>query len=220
MVQKVLIFGITDLAELLFSYIESDPNYNVLGFVVDHQFQEKKEFCGKEVYTFENIDDNFSPTLVSFFVCVGYTKMNTVREHVFKRIKDKKYSILSYFHPSSIVLSSSLGEGNLVFPNVMLDKFTTIADGNVFYPESLLAHHSSVGSFNFFAVKSCVCGHVKVKNNCFIGANSTIKNGVELNAYTLVGGGTYINKDTDSYGVYVPAMSVKLTKKSSIEIHL
>lgn len=59
MVQKVLIFGITDLAELLFSYIESDPNYNVLGFVVDHQFQEKKEFCGKEVYTFENIDDNF-----------------------------------------------------------------------------------------------------------------------------------------------------------------
>lgn len=48
MVQKVLIFGITDLAELLFSYIESDPNYNVLGFVVDHQFQEKKNFVGKK----------------------------------------------------------------------------------------------------------------------------------------------------------------------------
>ena len=47
MVQKVLIFGITDLAELLFSYIESDPNYNVLGFVVDHQFQEKKRILWK-----------------------------------------------------------------------------------------------------------------------------------------------------------------------------
>lgn len=220
MLKNVLIFGTTDLAELLFSYIESDPNYNVLGFVVDREFRVKNEFCGKKIYSFEDIDESFLPNVVSFFVCVGYTKMNSVRSQIFNRLRDKKFPILSYIHPSSLVLSSSLGEGNIVFPNVILDKFTNIGDGNVFYPGALLSHHSAVGNYNFFAVKSCVCGHVKVKNNCFIGANSTIKNGIDLNDYTLVGGGTYINKSTDQYGVYVPAKSVKLSQKSSLDIHL
>ena len=82
-----------------------------------------------------------------------------------------------------------------------------------------ITHDASIGKVTN-GITSDLFGPIEIGNNCFIGANSTIKNGVELNAYTLVGGGTYINKDTDSYGVYVPAMSVKLTKKSSIEIHL
>lgn len=220
MINKALIFGTTDLAELLFSYLQDDTKYEVIGFVVDKNFVSSKEFCGRPVFCFEDVDKAFSKEDIGFFVCVGYTKMNVVRAEISKKIEEKGYKIFSYYHPSALIQSSNLGQGTIVFPNVIIDKFVSIGDGNIFYPGSLLSHHSSVGNYNFFAVKSCVCGHVKISNNCFIGANSTIRNGVNIDDFSLIGAGSYIKKDTEAYGVYVPSTSVKLEDKKSIECSL
>ena len=223
MKKKVLIFGISDLAELLYSYLTSDSpeDYDIQGFVVEKNFLPKEgTFCGLSVYPLDCVASKFSPYEFSIFVCIGYNNMNFVRQRIFEKINKMGYPILSYIHPSSMVLSNDYGVGTIVFPNVTIDKFSTIGKGNIFYPLSLLSHHSTVGDFNFFAVKCCVCGHVTIHNNCFIGANSTIRNGVTVADKTLVGASSYISKNTVENGVYVPSRSACLSDLSSLDIHL
>lgn len=219
--KAVIIFGITDLAELLYSYLCEDSNFKVVGFTADRQYiHNLNTFCDHPVIPFDELDKFlFTPERVSIFVCVGYTKMNSVRKDVFERVLKKGYSIESYFHPSASIYTDSFGIGNIVFPNVMIDRFTSVGDGNIFYSNRFVAHHSSIGNYNFFAVKCCCCGHVTMKNNCFIGANSTIRNGVTLEEYTLVGAAAYVSRNTVKNGVYVPSKTIAMLNKDSLDIN-
>lgn len=42
MKRKVIIFGITDLAEILFSYLHQTDNYEVVAFCVDDEYLTKE----------------------------------------------------------------------------------------------------------------------------------------------------------------------------------
>ncbi len=223
MKRKILIFGVSDLAELLYSYLKSDSDneYEICGFVVEQKYiPESNYFCDLKIFSLESVASIFNPKEFSFFVCVGYNKMNSVRERIYNEIRKRGYTILSYIHPSSTILSDNIGIGTIVFPNVTIDRFTKIGIGNIFYPASLLSHHSTVGDYNFFAVKSCVCGHVTIENNCFIGANSTIRNGIFIADKTLVGACSYISKNTVANSVYVPSKSICLSNLFSSEVDL
>lgn len=219
MKQKAFIFGISDLAELLFSYLREDSRYDVLGFVVDQEYLCRREFCDRPVYSFFEVENKYieKKDEIGFFVCVGYKKMNLIRYDIINRIKAIGFDILTYIHPSALIYSSDIGKGNLIFPNVMIDKLVSVGNYNILYSGASIAHHTIVGDYNFFAVKCCVCGHIRIGNNCFIGANSTIKNGICIKDFTLVGGSCFVKNDTEPYCVYVPQNTVKLVGKNSLD---
>lgn len=201
--RKVIIFGITDLAEILYSYLFHSENYEVIAFCVDKEYLPKaKKFHNLPIYSYDQVKKIFSPNEYGIFICIGYKSMNKYREFCFKKVEKDGFEICSFVHPSALVLARSKGYGNIIFPNVVIDQLSEIGIGNVFYPCSVLSHHSTVGNFNYFSVKSCICGHVSITNNCFFGANCTIKNGVKVSSYTFVGASTYINKDTSDNSFY------------------
>ena len=146
--------------------------------------------------------------------------MNNTRKRLFKLIKEKGYSITNYIHSTALVLSKDIGEGSLIFENVVIGRFAKIGIGNIFYPCSLFAHHSTAGDFNFFAIASSVAGNVTIGNNCFIGNNATTKDSIKISDYTLIGAGSYIAINTEPYGVYVPAKSIKLYDMKSTDFKL
>jgi sugar O-acyltransferase (sialic acid O-acetyltransferase NeuD family) len=220
--QKSLIFGTGDLAELLYYHLEKniDNMPKVCGFTINQVYLSSHEFCGLPVTPFEDIFGRYSPDEYGIFVCVGYKEMNKGRRKAFEGVRNKGYNILSFIHPAARIDTLDIGEGTIAMPNVVVGEFCTIGEGNIFYHGSMLAHHSHIGSYNFFAVDSCVAGHVKVGDGCFFGAHSTVRNGLTIGDYTLTGANAYVEKNTAPFSVVVPARSMTFDGVSSLDMKL
>ena len=95
-----------------------------------------------------------------------------------------------------------------------MQPFVKIGNNVILWSGNHIGHHSEIGDHNFISSHVVVSGQCKIKSNCFIGVNSTIGHGVTIAEKTLVGAGSVITKNTEQESVYVPARSVKLSKKS------
>ena len=215
---NVIIFGTTQFAELLYHYLSSNPDYNVCGFTVDQEFCTTSHYCNLPLIPFEEIENKFDPENYGMFICVGYTKMNSIRASRFEEAKRKGYKIMSYAHESATILTEDFGEGNIIMENVTIGAFSSIGNGNIFYPNAHVAHHTTIGNYNFFTISVAIAGNIIIGNNCFFGNNCTIKNNISIADYTLVGAAAYVSANTAAYSVYVPPRSICLINKKSTDL--
>lgn len=51
---------------------------------------------------------------IGVYLCLGYRKMNAVRERLYHKAKSMGFAILSFIHSSAICMTEDLGEGNVV----------------------------------------------------------------------------------------------------------
>ncbi len=211
--KKAIIFGTGAFPETLYYYCVS----NIYGFTVESEYRTDDKYLDLPSVDFETVEKVFPPDEYGIYICIGYTNMNSERERIYNIAKEKGYEILSYIHPTAVVNAKHMGIGNIILENVFIGPFCEIGDGNIFKAGASIAHHDKIGNYNFFAVNCAVAGKVEVRNNCFLGNNCTVKNGITLADKTLIGAGCYISKDTEPYGVYVPARSVYLQDKKSTD---
>ncbi len=214
---KRIIFGLTDLAEVLFYELNS-VGVDIDAFCANEKYIKVTEHLGKPVFAYEKLRSYYSADEeIGIYLCIGYNKMNESRKILFEEIKAAGYKVLSFVHPSALVMTDKIGEGCLVFEQAVIGPYTEVGDANIFYPKSMVAHHSTVGNYNFFAISCSVAGHVTVKNNCFIGNNASTKDGICIADYTLVGAGACLTTDSEPYQCIVPARSVVLDKHKSTD---
>ncbi len=219
MMENVIIFGTTDLAEVLVYHLQHDERYKIVAVTVEMKYCNEKHFADYPLIPFETINDYIEDDY-GFFICVGYSQMNEGRKKIYHKIKNNNYRVLTYIHPTAVVQTNRISEGSLFFENVTIGPYCTIGTCNIFYPCAHLAHHSKVGNYNFFAISSSVAGHVIVENQCFFGNNSTTKNGIIIRNKTLLGAGAYLDKDTEEGAVIVPERSIRLENKTSNDFAL
>lgn len=214
---KKIIFGITDLAEVLF-YELNREGIDIDAFCVNEKYLKATQHMGKPVLAYEQLRSYYNTNEeIGIYLCIGYNKMNERRKVLFGEMKDVGYKILSFVHSTALVMADKIGEGCLIFEQAVIGPYTKIGDANIFYPKSMIAHHSMVGNYNFFAISCSVAGHVTVKNNCFIGNNASTKDGICIDDYTLVGAGAYLTIDSKPYQCIVPARSEVLDNHKSID---
>lgn len=203
-----LIFGITDLADVLYYELRTagiEPD----AFCVEAQYMKESKHMGKPVVAFEDIGAAFGDE-IGVWLCIGYTSMNRVRARVYNSLKQNGVQLLSFVHQSAVVMADEMGEGCLIFEGAVLGPYTRIGNCNIFYPKSMLSHHSVAGDFNFFAISCSVAGNVSVGNNCFIGNNAATKDGIAIGDFSLIGAGSYVSRDVEAGSCIVPARSVRL----------
>jgi acetyltransferase-like isoleucine patch superfamily enzyme len=169
---------------------------------------------------FEDVEKHFSPEKFKMMICMGYSKMNTVRELKFAQAKEKGYQILGYRHSTAIVLSDDIDPTNIIMEGVIIGQGCKVGTGNVFWPMAHVAHDTTVGNYNFFTISCSIAGNIKIGNNCIFGNNCTIKNGVKIEDYALIGAGAYISHDVEAESVYVPPRSYRLEEKKSWDFKL
>lgn len=218
--KRIVIFGISLFAKLMRKYIEGKKDCICVGYTVDKEYIVESIFDGLPIIPFEEIENYYLADEIEILVAIGYKNMNTNRENIFKRIKEKNYFLASYTHPTATILTDSIGEGCIILENVTIGIGCKIGEGNIFNACSMIGHDTKIGNYNFFAGNSTIGGAVIVKNNCFLGLNCTVRNEVVLNKYTLVGACAYIDRDTNERAVYVPAKSIELMGKISIDMNI
>lgn len=213
--QKIIIFGNHEFAKMMAEYIQKFTNDEVCGFTVNKEYIKDSKILELPVIEFENIEKKFDKTKYKFLITLGYNRMNSLRENIFGKVKEKGYEITSFIHPTALINTEEIGEGNIFLENVFIGPYSKIGDGNIFWNGVNISHNATIENYNYFSPSTTFAGNVKVSNNCFLGANCTVKNGVNISNKTLIGAGCYLSKDTLNDEVYVPERAVKLDKNSS-----
>lgn len=211
--KQVIIFGVAQMAEQIKILFDYESERVVAGFTVDDEYFEKDQFCGLPVVPFSKLQEVYSPDEYGVLISIGMRKMNGERERIYTQLKKMGYSVEGFISKKASIYTKDIGEGNIFLPNCVIAPKVKIGNANFFDVGTAICHHSQVGNYNFFAVAASTAGDVTVGDSCFVASNSIIKPAVKVANHTLVGANAYIDKDTEEYGVYVPARSTKLVKK-------
>lgn len=213
--EKIIIFGTGDIAQIAHYYFNIDSNYDVVAFTVNKNYITSPQFESKPVVEFETLVEKYPPSEYKLFIALSYAKMNKVREEIYHEAKGQGYTLVSYISSKCTYLSEEKpGDNCFIFEDNTIQPFVKIGSNVTLWSGNHIGHHSVIESHNFISSHVVISGHCHIESNCFVGVNSTLAHKVRLVKETLVGAGAIINKNTEFGSVYVPARSVLLDKKS------
>ena len=222
MKQKILIFGTKDTAQLAKFYIENDAKYSstyeVAAFVVDAEYKDCEIFEGLPVIEFENVQEIYPIQEYLFFAPMTGIKMNTVRENVFNKIKQKGYKFFSYISSKATNFSNSIGENCFILEDNTLQPFVNIGNNVVMWSGNHIGHHSTIKDNVFFTSHIVLSGHCEVGENSWFGVNATIRDYTIIKPKTLIAMGSLLTKNTEENGFYMGSPAKK-QDKLSIEVY-
>jgi UDP-3-O-[3-hydroxymyristoyl] glucosamine N-acyltransferase len=133
--------------------------------------------------------DDYIPKEDDYFV-LGMTHID-FRQKVVAKMKAKGAKFPNIIHPSCIVQSEIIGEGNivgawsLIGANVTLGNFNyltpwcdighdcVVGDHNIF-SATIVCGHCNIGDRNFFGIRTSLVPHIKVGNDSAVHAGVTV----------------------------------------------
>jgi sugar O-acyltransferase (sialic acid O-acetyltransferase NeuD family) len=200
---KVVIFGATELAEMLHFYLTHDSSYEVVAFTVDRDYLKEETMCGLPVIPFEEMVSKYPPNQCQMLVAIWYSRVNKTRAEKYFQIKEKGYELISYISSKAVTWPGSpIGDNCIILERSVCQPFTTIGN-NVFIMNSCtIGNHSVIKDHCYLAPQTVVLGAVTVEPYCFIGANSTIRDQVTIARECVIGAGGLILENTRERGVY------------------
>ncbi|WFR56786.1 hypothetical protein QA584_24760 [Anaerocolumna sp. AGMB13025] len=217
--KEIIIVGNNNFADLMRYYWEKDAGRKVVAYTVEENYITEKIHKDLPVVPLESVENIYSPTSYVISLCIGYSKMNAVRERIYGTCIKKGYTIVNFKHSSAVIADDvKMGFGNIFLAGAVVEPFCEIGNGNLFFAGATISHNDTVGNFNFFGGNSVITGYVHVENNCFFGANATVKNELYVPSYVLLGAGAYLRKTPSEYDVIVPEKSKVLKEKKSIDL--
>ena len=217
--KKCVIFGLTNMSRMLHYDLEHYAGVEVVAFTVDGAYRTEETFDGLPVVAFEECAGIYPPETHTMLICLGYKKMNRLREEKANAAKAVGYELQGFIHPDAFVADNAvIGEGNIILEGVVVSYGAVICDGNIIWNGCNISHGTVTGNYKHFSGGVTLGGLAKITNHCFFGMNSVISGGHTMGDSTLVGALGFVNKDTEPYSVYVPGRTVKLEGKSSTEL--
>ena len=204
MTQRIVLAGNAITAQILHSYLASDPRYDVVGATVDDAFASSGGIAGVETIPLSKLKQALAPDMCRVIMAIGYDDLNRVRESVFGRLKDMGYGIETYVHAHAHVHTAHpLGEGCVVLPGAVIEPHATVGANVMVWSNVTLAHHCNVAEHCWIAAGTVISGQAKVRRNTFVGVNATIVNDVTIGEYNIVGAAALISRDTKPHSVHL-----------------
>src|SRR4051794_10214298 len=96
MMAKVVVFGVSQWAELAHFYLTHDSPHEVVAFTLDRDYIEETEYKGLPVVPFDELEKNYSPSHFKLFIPMSFKRMNHVRAEKYANAKERGYELISY----------------------------------------------------------------------------------------------------------------------------
>jgi sugar O-acyltransferase (sialic acid O-acetyltransferase NeuD family) len=201
---KVIIFGVQDFAQLAHFYLKHDSEHEVVAFSVHERYlPATKTFQDLPVVGFENIDQAYPPADFRFFAPLSPSRMNRLREDVYRQIKEKGYELISYVSSKATVFSEvPIGDNCFILEDNTIQPFTAIGNNVVLWSGNHIGHHSIIKDHVSFTSHVVLSGHCVVEEFSFFGVNATIRDGVRIAEGSLIAMSASVTRDTEPWGVY------------------
>ncbi len=125
-----------------------------------------------------------------YFVSIGN---NLQRQAITSQLINVIGNPINAIHKSAIISTScTLGFGNLMAPNAILNAQVQIGNGVICNSGSVIEHECVIDDYVHVAPGAILCGNVCVGKGSFIGANSVIKEGIKIGQNVIIGAGTVV----------------------------
>ena len=214
MMNKVIVFGCGQLAEVADFYLSCDSDCIIEAFVVDKEYKNADEFCGKPLLAFDTLRAKFSPSEYKLFMPIGFKKMNSIRQNKYFEAKAFGYQFYTYISSEAICYASDVGENTFVLENNVIQPFVRIGNNCILWSGNHVGHHSVIADHCFISSHVVISGSASIGRNSFLGVNSTIADNVMIGNRSLIGAGAVVTSDTEVGSVYSACKSIRHKFKS------
>ncbi|NIY94214.1 acetyltransferase [Vibrio diazotrophicus] len=203
MKKKLVIFGISEIADLAYYYFSNDSDYEVVAFTVDSSFRDVDYKFNIPVVDFESVEDNFPPLNYEFFIALSYTKLNELRKEKYYAAKEKGYTLATYVSTKCTNFSGSIGDNCFILEDNTIQPYVIIGNNVTLWSGNHIGHHSVIESHNFISSHVVVSGGVVVEEQCFIGVNATLRDHITIGYKSIIGASAIILSNVEPEGVYI-----------------
>lgn len=222
-VKNLYIFGAGEFASIAHKYFSAEGKYVFRGFVVDDLFFDKEHSIDKEeklpLFKFSEISESLTENDTDVFVAISASKMNTLREVVFKRLEALGCKFATYVSPYAFVSDdANLGPNVFVFENNVIQNGVKVGANSILWSGNHVGHHAKIGQNSFVSSHVVISGYCEIGRNSYLGVNSTIVDHIEIGEMTLVGAGAVVTRSTEPSSVYVGSPAKKIDGKNPLEV--
>ncbi len=199
--EKIVIFGTGQLAQLLYDYIDEDRQFEIVAFTEDSPVRD--ELNGLPIVDFNDVLDRYPPDIFKMLIVVGYSQRNQKRKKIFERAKSHGYSLVNYIHPSSILpKTTTIGENCIILENNVFQPHVCIGDDMGMLSSNVVSHHVRIEDHCFLTGHVYVGGRVTIGSGSTLGLDCTVKQRVKIAPKTFVGANVFLKSDTTENSVY------------------
>lgn len=216
---KLIIFGTGDFAQVAYFYFKHDSNYEVVAFTANQSSIKEKSLFDLPIVPFENLETTYPVSEFALFIAIGYTNMNKVRAEIYSQAKNKGYKLVSYVNSKAITWRDlSIGDNCFILENVVIQPFVKIGNNVVIWSGNHIGHHTSIADHCFITSHVVISGNVKIGPYCFLGINASVRDDVTIASECLIGAGAVILSNTKEKEVYT-VDKTKLLPITSDKLH-
>jgi acetyltransferase EpsM len=205
-VEKLFICGAGGHAKVVADIAHARGNFETIGVVVPKNAEVEID----SVDVFE--EDEFLRKIDGehVFIAVGE---NITRKRIFEKFAGKNVSFPNLIHPSAVISGSvTMGGGNVVMPNVVMNAASNIGNQCVFNTSSSLGHDCSVGDFVSLAPQAIICGNCLLEDGAYVGANASVIHSKKIGRWSVIGAQAAVVKDIEEFNL-VSGVPAELKRK-------
>ena len=190
--RDLIIVGTSKASALIACVIEREEQARVLAYTTYRSMIKENSLAGKPVVAIEDLNEMYDMENTYILNTIGYTEMNTVRERVFKDMKQRFKNIYTFLSKNALIYTDSIGLGSIVMPGAYVGPYVEVGESCLIMAQSSVPHHITVEDFSYIAARAVIGGTSIIGHHSFIGINATVKNKVNLAPYTLIGSGSNV----------------------------
>jgi sugar O-acyltransferase (sialic acid O-acetyltransferase NeuD family) len=213
---QVIIFGTSDVAEIVHFYLKHDSEHEVVGFTVDDAYRQSDSFNDLPLVSYEQLEDYYPPSEYKLFIAISYQKVNKLRAEKYFNAKERGYSFISYISSEASYYGTPVGENSFIFANSTIQPFTSIGNNCLLFGANSIGHHCVINDHCFLTSDVILGGGSTVGEYTFIGLNATIRNHIKIGKENIIGAGAILLSNTEDKAVYAPGETAKFAVPSDL----
>lgn len=214
--KKLIIFGNTQMAEIADFYFSNFKNMKAHAFFVDEKFIKEDNFNNRPVIPFnaESIK-KYTTAEFNFFIAIGSSKMNTLREEKYHKIKKLGYELESYISEDAKIFTKKIGDNCLILENNTIQYGVEILNNCIIWSGNHIGHHTKIFDNVFVTSHVVISGNCQIGNNTFLGVNSSIADNIKIKNKNFIGANCMIAQNTSDNEVFKSSSSQKMKIKTN-----
>lgn len=205
--KKLVMYGTGLVTEVADFYFRNDSDYEVVAFTNAAEFITEKEFGGRPLVPFEELEKTHPPSEYDIFIALGYNKTNQIRQARYSEAKEKGYTCATYISSRASYYGTPVGDNCFILEDNTIQPFVRIGNNVTLWSGNHIGHHSTIRDHVFISSHVVVSGNCDIGENCFLGVNATLRDNIKLGRFTVVASGAAVMKDCEERALVQPARS-------------
>ena len=220
--QKIIIFGSGDQANVILSELKNFKNYKVIGFCDEKIPVNKiinKKYKLKNLGKFKDISKKLLEKTKGI-IGIGENKIRRKMVKTCQKI-NKNFKWISLISKNAIIDNDvTVGEGTVILSGTVVRNDVKIGKHCLLNSKCSIDHNSVISDFASCGPGVVGGGNVFLGKSSFIGIGSTIRNSIKISDDVYIGAHSYVNKNCEKgylyYGNPIKKIRKKLKMKSKL----